>query len=149
MKCTFCSSGTSVLESRETNNSTTVRRRRECKNCGKRFTTYERPVLQLLVIKRDGSTEDFERSKLKNGIMKACEKRPVTEERIEGVVDEIIKELRNRGRKEVESLDIGKAVMKKLKEIDKVAYIRFASVYKEFSNISSFEEEVETLKQST
>jgi len=148
MKCTFCSSDTKVLESRNTNNSTAIRRRRECKNCNNRFTTYEKPVLQLQVVKRDGSAEDFQRSKLKNGIMRACEKRPVTEDEGGELVEEITRELRNRGKKEIKSSEIGKTVMENLKKVDKVAYIRFASVYKEFNNISSFEEEVETLKQS-
>ncbi|MFB6216200.1 MAG: transcriptional regulator NrdR [Candidatus Aenigmatarchaeota archaeon] len=146
MKCTFCSENTRVLESRETENSTTVRRRRECKNCGNRFTTYEKPVLQLRVIKRDGSTEDFERSKLKRGILKACEKRPVSEEEVDELVERVTRKLRNKGGKEVESSEIGRLVMEDLKSLDKVAYIRFASVYKDFDNIKSFKDEVKTLK---
>lgn len=146
MKCTFCSSNTRVLESRETENSTTVRRRRECKNCGNRFTTYERPVLQLQVVKRDNSKEDFERSKLKRGILKACKKRPVSEEEVDELVEKITRKLRNKASKEVESSEIGRLVMKNLKGMDEVAYIRFASVYKNFDNIKSFKDEVKTLK---
>ena len=148
MKCPYCShSDTSVLDSRESDDLTTIRRRRECLHCQKRFTTYERSEMAtLIVVKKDGSRQPFDRQKLITGMMKACEKRPVTLETIENAVDDIERDLRNRDSIEIESKIIGNLVMKKLKGIDKVAYIRFASVYRQFEDVESFEKVVQTLK---
>ncbi len=144
MKCVFCNhSETQVLDTRETENLEATRRRRECLSCGKRFTTYERAeTAEIVVVKKDGRRERFERKKLINGLLKACEKRPVSLETIEGTVDWIESELRKRDTTEVPSKVIGQLLMKKLKTLDKVAYIRFASVYHEFKDLESFEEEL-------
>ena len=144
MKCPFCSfNETKVLETREDENS--VKRRRECSKCGKRFTTYERAEFDIIVKKKDNVRESFDRKKLLSGIMKALEKRPVSANKIEKLVDSIEDEIRKLGTKEIESTIIGEIVMDKLKKIDKVAYIRFASVYRSFEDIDSFKEEIESL----
>lgn len=145
MKCAFCSSETKVIESRETSDSNCVRRRRECKNCQNRFTTYERPETYLRVIKKDKKREKFDRNKIKEGILKACEKRPISDGEINNTVDDIIKQIRKENKTEVESSFIGKLVMSKLRELDKVAYIRFASVYKSF-DLKSIEDEIKAIK---
>ncbi|MFP4633537.1 MAG: transcriptional regulator NrdR [Candidatus Aenigmatarchaeota archaeon] len=145
MRCPTCSSETKVIESREISDSTAVRRRRECKQCKHRFTTYERPELRVSVVKRDGSREEFQEEKVKEGIMRACEKRPVSDEEIEELVREVVQKIRRKGVNEVQSEDIGRLVMKGLKELDKVAYIRFASVYKSF-DLESLEKEIKTIK---
>ncbi|MDD5331831.1 MAG: transcriptional regulator NrdR [Candidatus Nanoarchaeia archaeon] len=145
MRCPFCSSeDLKVLESRDSEN--TVRRRRECNDCEKRFTTYERIEIDLMVVKKDGRREIFDREKLKRGILKACEKRPVSNEKIDAVVDKIEQELRKLDTSEVNSKIIGDKVSSKLKTLDKVAYIRFASVYKDFKSESDFKEELKKLK---
>ena len=124
----------------------TTRRRRECLKCNKRFTTYERiEEADIIVVKKDGRRERFERKKLLDGILKACEKRSIPLEKIEKLIDEVESDLRKRDSVEVESKVIGELAMKKLKTLDKVAYIRFASVYREFEDIERFEEEVEKL----
>lgn len=146
MKCPACSSETQVLESREAGDSTVIRRRRECKGCKHRFTTYERPELRVRVVKKDGTRENFDQSKLKSGILKACEKRPVSEPEIEDLVEKIVKKIRRKGVNEIESSEIGKMVMEELKELDKVAYIRFASVYKSF-DLDSLENEIKAIKR--
>ena len=144
MKCPYCNEKEDrVLDTRESNE--LIRRRRECLKCEKRFTTYERVLLNLRVIKKDGRRESFERNKLKTGILKACEKRPISEESIENLIDEIEKELRNYEDTEINSAIIGQLVMKKLKKLDKIAYIRFASVYREFTDLNSFEKELKNL----
>ena len=146
MKCAFCGhDATKVTDKRD--GEETTRRRRQCLSCGKRFTTYERPEVNIIVIKKDGRRERFDRQKLLTGILKACEKRPVSQETIEKVVNDIEAELRSFG-SEVPSRTIGELVMEKLKAIDKVAYIRFASVYRAFGDISAFEKEVKLLKNS-
>ena len=147
MKCPFCTnSETQVIDSRDTENLEATRRRRECLKCQKRFTTYERiEDTNLIVIKKDGRREDFEREKIKNGVRKACEKRPVTEEMIEALVDDVELELRSYKSTEVPSSVIGKLAMKRLKKLDKVAYVRFASVYREFTELTDFEEELRKL----
>jgi len=138
MKCVYCGSDTHVTDKRESPEGT--RRRRECVKCKKRFTTYERPELkEIVVVKKDGRREKFSREKLKGGVMKACEKRPVSVEKVDKVLDEVEEKLRRKG-KEVKSEMIGKMVMNRLKKIDKVAYIRFASVYKEFGDVDDFKE---------
>jgi len=147
MHCPYCGNKESeVVETRESGDTDTIRRRRACLICGKRFTTYERVEnLQLVVIKRDGRRESFNREKLKSGLLKACEKTRIPAEIIEKVVTEIVREMRGRGALEVESKVIGEMVAKKLKQLDKVAYIRFASVFKRFVDAEDFEKEVRNL----
>ena len=139
MLCPHCnSSKTKVTDKRGSEDNKAIRRRRECLSCKKRFTTYERAVLDLMVLKKDGKREYFDREKLKNGIMKACEKRPVGLRVIERLVDEIEAEIQNMHKTEIKSIVIGDLVMEKLKKVDKVAYVRFASYYKDFNNIEAF-----------
>ena len=147
MRCPFCSSKeTRVVETRETGEEVT-RRRRQCLNCNKRFTTYERlENLNLRVIKKNGTREFFDKEKLRNGILKACEKRPVSNDEIDRVVDDIERILRNKHSPEVKSNIIGNLVIRYLKKLDSVAYIRFASVYRAFQDIGEFEKEVRLLK---
>ncbi len=150
MKCPYCGyDETKVIETREVGDTGVIRRRRACLSCEKRFTTYERVEgLDIYVIKKDGSREKFDREKVKRGIMKACEKRPISIEEVERVVEEIENEIRRKDSVEVTSREIGRLVMKKLRKLDHVAYIRFASVYKEFKDIESFEKELKRLKRS-
>jgi len=150
MKCPYCVKGKSkVVDKRDIPEVDTIRRRRECLECGKRFTTYERIELTgLSVIKKDGKRESFDRDKLLSGVLKACEKRPIPRERAEKLVSEVEAELRNHDGKEIPSTEIGKLVMEKLRDLDKVAYIRFASVYREFTDLSSFEKELIKLRKT-
>lgn len=145
MKCTFCShTETKVVDSRESEDIT--RRRRECLNCEKRFTTYERPeALQIYVIKKGNNRELFDREKLKKGISRACEKRPISIDKIDSAVNKIEAKLRSLDTNEIHSKSLGEEVMKQLKQLDKVAYIRFASVYREFTDIGDFKKEIQTL----
>lgn len=144
MKCPFCSNDeTKVLETREYENS--MKRRRECEKCGKRFTTYERAEFDIIVKKKDGARESFDRDKLLAGIQRAFEKRPVSTNKIEKLVDSVEDDIRKIGSKEIESKEIGEIVMNKMKKIDKVAYIRFASVYRSFKDVESFRKEIESL----
>ncbi len=147
MKCPFCSSGdTKVVDKRETEEAFATRRRRECLNCEKRFTTYERvesPV--ILVVKKDGSREQFDREKIRKGILFACQKRPVTMNQVDYIVQQIENSLRDLEGTEITSRRIGELVMKYLKRVDKVAYIRFASVYKEFADLDEFKKELTKL----
>lgn len=147
MKCPFCSyNETKVIDTEETAAGVT-RRRRECLKCKKRFTTYEKlENINLRVIKKDGNREMFDREKVRKGFLRACEKRPITIEQIDKAVDEIEKALRNKGLKEIKSSMIGDLVIKHLKKMDSVAYIRFASVYRAFQDIGEFEKEVKLLK---
>tara|TARA_Y100000310_G_scaffold344866_1_gene460107 strand:+ start:1278 stop:1730 length:453 start_codon:yes stop_codon:yes gene_type:complete len=147
MKCSFCNhEETQVIDSRETENLEVTRRRRECQKCHRRFTTYERAEFsEIVVVKKDGKRERFERQKLINGLLKACEKRPITLEKIEDIVDLVESDLRKRDSAEVPSKTIGELSMKKLKTLDKIAYIRFASVYHEFEDLERFDEEVDKL----
>jgi len=140
MKCPFCDhDDLSVLESRDSEDSEVTRRRRECGKCKKRFTTYERVEgPQLLVIKKDGSRETFEREKVRRGVIRACEKRPVRSDLIEEIVDEVEREMLRKKNSEVLSRVVGNAILKRLKKIDKVAYVRFASVYLDFDEIEDF-----------
>ena len=144
MKCPFCSKGnTQVLESRVIEQGSGVRRRRKCKSCKKRFTTIEKVKNTLLwVIKKDGRREIFEKEKLKSGIVRALEKRPVSLDIVNKIVAEVERELLKQEKEEVKSILIGKLVLKELKKIDKVAWLRFASVYLEFKDISDFEKAV-------
>lgn len=148
MRCPYCGfSETRVLDSRESEESDVTRRRRECEKCSKRFTTYERvEMIDLRVIKKNGNIEAFDRNKVLKGALKACEKRPIKIEKIEKLVDDIESELRKKETTEIPSKAIGELVMEKLKELDKVAYIRFASVYREFKDIKSFEKELVKIK---
>lgn len=150
MKCPFCESiEDKVIESREVDDRSTIRRRRECLSCRGRFTSYERiEERPLLVIKRDGRREQFSRDKIVKGIMHACEKRPVSIETIEEIMDEIEKELHREAGREVLSSKIGELVMEKLHRVDKVAYVRFASVYRKFEHVHEFIEEVKELTAS-
>lgn len=148
MQCPYCShKETKVVDKRETDSLEVTRRRRECLKCEKRFTTYERVEIDLRVIKKDSRREAFSREKVKNGMLRACEKRPVTMEQIEMAVDKIESALRGRSSDEIKSTIIGELVSRELKRLDKVAYIRFASVYKGFEDIESFATEVKQLVQ--
>ena len=147
MKCPYCGNvETRVVDSRYSEDMEAIRRRRECLSCGKRFTTYERvEIAPIIVIKKNGAKEEFDPEKVKKGMLKACEKRPITEEDIDIAVQEIERELRNRESIEVSSMDIGEMVMEKLRSMDKVAYIRFASVYREVADVETFEKEIRNL----
>lgn len=147
MKCPYCGSReTEVIETRDSEDLETIRRRRACLKCEKRFTTYERiETVNLIVIKKDGKREQFDREKLKGGILKACEKTRVPVEKIEKIVAEVERELRGAESVEVESKKIGQMVANKLKKIDKVAYIRFSSVFRRFVDVEDFEKEVKRL----
>ena len=145
MKCPFCKSDdTRVVDSREGKDGFSVRRRRECKDCQDRFTTYERihHAEVMMVVKKDGRREEFDRNKIINGMRKACEKRPVSIEIIEDFVSSLEKEFLERGEREISSEDIGKKLIDKLYEIDQVAYVRFASVYRSFKDVNEFLDEV-------
>ncbi|HYE09662.1 MAG TPA: transcriptional regulator NrdR [Patescibacteria group bacterium] len=147
MKCPYCGySESKVVDSRPTEEETAIRRRRECEKCAKRFTTYEKiEEVPLVIVKKDGSREVYQRSKIINGFLKACEKRPVSLKQIEEVVDEVEKELYNSMDKEIDSKKIGELVMKRLKKLDDVAYVRFASVYRQFKDLNTFVEELNKL----
>ena len=147
MKCPFCGYADSkVIDSRPADDGTTIRRRRECLECQKRFTTYEIVErMPLVVIKRNGSRESFDKIKIINGVVRACEKRPVTLAQIEAIADDIEQELRGRLESEVQSERVGEMVMSKLKDLDEVAYVRFASVYRSFKDINTFMEELTKL----
>lgn len=147
MKCIYCGSEESkVLDSRSTDETNAIRRRRECLNCGKRFTTYETiEMTPILIVKNDGSRQAFDINKIKNGMIKACEKRPVTMSQIEEVAANIEKTLQNNFSQEVASSKIGEMVMEALKKLDEVAYVRFASVYRQFKDIDSFKKLLEEL----
>lgn len=147
MRCPYCSfSESKVIDSRPAEEGTTIRRRRECLSCGKRFTTYEiMERMPLLVVKRDGSRQSFDRMKLIGGMVKACEKRPVRVDEIEHIADEIEQELQSSLEREVASDQIGEMVMERLKTLDQVAYVRFASVYRQFKDINTFLEELNKL----
>ncbi len=147
MKCIYCGCEESkVLDSRSTDETNSIRRRRECLGCGKRFTTYETiEMTPILVIKSDGSRQAFDINKIKNGIIKACEKRPVSLEQIDAIATEIEKTLQNNFLQEVPSSKLGEMVMEALKRLDDVAYVRFASVYRQFKDIESFKKLLQEL----
>jgi len=147
VNCPFCNfSETKVIDSRPTEEGQAIRRRRECLKCGKRFTTYEKiEKVPLIVVKKDGNRQPYDRNKILNGILKACEKRPVSLNEIEEIVNEIEKELYNSMEKEVTSQQIGQMVMERLKKVDEVSYVRFASVYRQFKDINTFMEELNKL----
>jgi len=144
MKCVFCDGETKVTNKRDTESVT--RRRRECLKCKRRFTTYEQPELKVLrVIKKDGNRENFDIKKIKKGLLRACEKRPINIDKIEKIAHDIETKLRDSNKKEVKSHKIGEMIMKALKKLDKVAYIRFASVYEEFEDVKDFKKEIKNL----
>ncbi len=144
MRCLFCGHLESkVIDSRSTEEGTTIRRRRECLECGKRFTTYEKiETIPMIVVKKDGLRETWDREKVLNGILRACEKRPVTLADIEKLIDDIESKLYNMLEREVTSEKIGEMVMERLKVLDDIAYVRFASVYRQFKDINSFMDEL-------
>jgi transcriptional repressor NrdR len=152
MKCPFCDySGTKVLDSRPVNDNKSIRRRRECEQCFRRFTTFETvEETPLMVIKKDGSREEFNRDKMLRGLIRACEKRPVSADTLESIVSNVEKELRSQAHTEVASREIGELVMEQLYPVDEVAYVRFASVYRQFKDINMFLKELTQLlgKQS-
>ena len=145
MRCPYCQSGDSkVIDTREAVDTEITRRRRECLKCQKRFTTYERVEgVELIVIKKDNRREQFDRQKLMHGVLRSCEKRPIKQEKIEKMVDEIETELRTKESTEIPSNEIGEYVVEKLKNIDEIAYVRFASVYRQFKDAKEFLKEVE------
>lgn len=147
MKCPFCSFEESkVVDSRSTDDNTTIRRRRECLNCGKRYTTYEKVEdIPILVVKRDLTREIFNREKVVSGLIIACQKRPVSRKQIEIIAEDIEKTISNKMLTEVETVYIGEMVMDRLKEIDEISYVRFASVYRQFKDINTFLEEIKNL----
>lgn len=147
MKCPYCENGdTKVVDSRPTEEGYAIRRRRECDRCNKRFTTYEKvEEVFFMVVKKDGSREAFDRNKVLNGILKACEKRPVPMADIETIVSSIERGLNNMMEKEIESKLIGEVIMEHLKDLDEVAYVRFASVYRQFTDVNTFVAEIEKL----
>jgi transcriptional repressor NrdR len=147
VKCPFCGHlGDKVVDSRESKEGEVIRRRRECLGCGRRFTSYERiDEIPYMVIKKDGSRERFERQKLIAGLLKACEKRPVSVGAVEGVADRVEASLQERPEKEMSTEEIGTVVMEELKRLDKVAYVRFASVYRHFRDIGEFMTELKEL----
>ena len=146
MKCPYCGNpDTRVIDSRPADDNNSIRRRRSCDECGKRFTTYEKvETIPLIVIKKDNNREAFDRSKIEAGVLRACYKRPVSAEEIKRTVDELELEVVNREEKEIPSNLIGEIVMDKLKLLDPVAYVRFASVYREFKDVNTFMDELKT-----
>ena len=147
MRCLFCGHLESkVIDSRSTEEGTTIRRRRECLECGKRFTTYEKiETIPIIVIKKDGTREAFDRDKISNGILRACEKRPVALKDIDSLIDDIEAKMYNMLEREVSSEKIGEMVMERLQKLDDIAYVRFASVYRQFKDINSFMNELAKL----
>ena len=151
MKCPFCGNiDTRVIDSRPSEDGSTIRRRRLCEECQKRFTTYEKvETVPLIVIKRDETREEFDREKLVERILRACHKRPVSINDIEGLVDNIENRALNNFNKEISSREIGEMVMEGLRELDEVSYVRFASVYRKFTDIDTFMEELEKIKKDS
>lgn len=147
MKCIYCGSADSkVIDSRSAEDDTSIRRRRECVVCGKRFTTYETvEYTPISVVKSNGVRQSFDAQKIKNGILKALEKRPISMAQVDEAVNEICKQIFNSTQNEISSKEIGELVMKKLKEMDDVAYVRYASVYRSFKDVSTFMEELQKL----
>lgn len=147
MKCPYCShENTRVIDSRSAENDNSIRRRRECDECGKRFTTYEKvETIPLIIIKKDNNRETYDRSKIEAGILRACHKRPVSAQQITSLVDEVENEVTNMEEKEIQSQVIGELLMNKLKAVDPVAYVRFASVYREFKDVNTFMDELKKM----
>lgn len=147
MKCPFCSSdNTRVIDSRPADDNNSIRRRRLCDECGKRFTTYEKvETIPLIIIKKDNNREQYDRSKIEAGVLRACHKRPVSADQIDDLVDAVETEIFNREEKELPSSVIGEIVMDKLKDLEAVAYVRFASVYREFKDVNTFMNELKKI----
>jgi len=147
MKCPFCNNPDSkVIDSRESKKGLSIRRRRECFSCRRRFTTYEKiEEIPYMVVKKDGSRQPFDGQKLLRGLLKACEKRPIPVRKLEEIVEDIENKVQERPDKEIKATEIGHLVMEKLKALDQVAYVRFASVYREFKDVMEFKQELETL----
>ena len=147
MKCPFCSSdNTRVIDSRPADDNSSIRRRRLCDDCGKRFTTYEKvETIPLIVIKKDNNREQYDRAKIEAGVLRACHKRPVSANQINKLVDEVEVDIFNREEKELSSSEIGEIVMNKLEDLDPVAYVRFASVYREFKDVNTFMNELKKI----
>ena len=147
LKCPFCFFDESkVVDSRSTDDNTTIRRRRECTSCGRRYTTYEKiEDIPILVVKRDLTRENFNREKIVNGLIIACQKRPISRKQVEELAEDIEKSISNNMLTEIESSVIGEMVMERLKAIDEVSYVRFASVYREFKDVNTFMEELKNL----
>ena len=147
MKCPFCSSdNTRVIDSRPADDNSSIRRRRLCDDCGKRFTTYEKvETIPLIVIKKDNNREQYDRAKIEAGVLRACHKRPVSANQINKLVDEVEVDIFNREEKELSSSEIGEIVMNKLETLDPVAYVRFASVYREFKDVDTFMSELKKI----
>jgi transcriptional repressor NrdR len=147
MRCPFCSHlEDKVVDSREAKDGDSIRRRRECLGCGRRFTSYERiDEIPYMVVKKDGKRESWDRSKVLAGLMRACEKRPISMTQLESIVDEVEKNVQDSLDRELATTDIGKIIMRRLKALDKVAYVRFASVYLEFADVSEFMSELKVL----
>ncbi len=147
MKCRYClSTESKVVDSRPTEDGTSIRRRRECISCGKRFTTYEKiEEIPIMVVKKDGTREAFNSEKILSGVRKACEKRPVSAVEMDELVDGVVREVFNSLEQEVHTDDIGQLVMARLKDLDEVAYVRFASVYRQFKDINTFMNELKLL----
>ena len=147
MKCPFCShENTRVIDSRPAEDNNSIRRRRVCDECGKRFTTYEKiETIPLIIIKKDNNREAYDRSKIGAGVLRACHKRPVSAQQITTLVDEVENEIFNREEREIPSGTIGELVMNKLKDLDAVAYVRFASVYREFKDVNTFMDELKSV----
>ncbi len=150
MRCPFCGHiEDKVVDSRESKEGDSIRRRRECLVCGRRFTSYERiDEIPYMVVKKDGKRETFVRNKIMAGLLRACEKRPISAAQLESIVDEVEKEVQESLDRELATSEIGKIIMRRLKELDKVAYVRFASVYLEFEDVSEFMTELKYLVQS-
>ncbi|EDU36301.1 transcriptional regulator NrdR [Clostridium sporogenes ATCC 15579] len=149
LKCPYCAYGESkVVDSRSTEDGSSIRRRRECLKCNRRYTTYEKiETTPILVIKKNMSREYFDRNKIVNGLMKACQKRPVSRKQIEQIADEVERHISNEMLTEVNTDEIGQIIMKNLKKIDEVSYVRFASVYRQFKDINTFMEEIKNLME--
>ena len=147
MKCPYCGNpDTRVVDSRPVDDNASIRRRRVCDDCGKRFTSYERvEMVPLVVIKKDKTREIFDRSKIESGVIRACHKRPVSLQQIHGIVDSVESEIGVRGEREIPSSRIGEMVMSRIKELDPVAYVRFASVYREFKDVETFMDELKKI----
>ena len=147
MKCPFCShENTRVIDSRPAEDNNSIRRRRVCDECGKRFTTYEKiETIPLIIIKKDNNREAYDRAKIEAGVLRACHKRPVSPQQITTLVDEVENEIFNREEREIPSGTIGELVMNKLKDLDAVAYVRFASVYREFKDVNTFMDELKSV----
>lgn len=151
MKCPFCNKeNTKVIDSRPAEDNNSIRRRRQCDACGKRFTTYEKvESIPLIVIKKDNNREPYDRQKIEKGILRSCHKRPVSAEQMTNLVDEIETQIFNMEAKEIPSSAIGEIVMNKLKDVDEVAYVRFASVYREFKDANTFINEIKVFLDGT